>query len=131
MPFCYSFDTIPESVTVAELGKKIFFRTEKLDEFDRVLHNRQPHVAYLSCGQAGPPLVIRSWRGGDSFHPLGLGGRKKIKDFFVDHKIPKRLRRRVPIMLFGDRVAWVCGYRIDDRFKVTDETKRILRVDIQ
>ena len=62
--------------------------------------------------------------------PLGAGGSKKIKDFFVDSRVPLRKRHRIPLLLFGNRIAWVCGLRIDERFKVKSGITSALRVQM-
>lgn len=75
-------------------------------------------------------LVLRTWSEGDSFVPLGMKTRKKISDFFVDAKIPVYEKRRIPILETKDgQVVWVCGHRIDDRFKITNNTKRVLKLE--
>ena len=76
------------------------------------------------------PLVLRNFRPGDRFVPLGMAGQKKIKDFFIDLKIPSEMRVLTPILVSQDTPVWICGYRIDDRFKVTSETRKILKVAI-
>jgi tRNA(Ile)-lysidine synthase len=75
-------------------------------------------------------LVLRTWSEGDSFIPLGMKTRKKISDFFVDAKIPIYEKQHFPILETreGD-VVWVCGQRIDDRFKITDDTKRVMKLE--
>lgn len=74
-------------------------------------------------------LILRTWKEGDSFVPLGMRTAKKISDFFVDAKVPIYEKRAVPILTTkaGD-IVWICGFRIDDRFKVTQQTKRALRL---
>ena len=57
-----------------------------------------------------------------------MSGTKKLQDFFVDEKIPKGLRDSVPILTDGDEILWVVGYRIDDRFKITEKTKSKITV---
>jgi tRNA(Ile)-lysidine synthase len=57
-----------------------------------------------------------------------MSGRKKLQDFFVDAKVPRDQRGSIPLMVSGDQIAWVVGFRVDERFKVTDSTRRILRV---
>lgn len=76
------------------------------------------------------PLKIRAWQPGDRFQPLGMQGAKKLQDFFVDAKVPKRSRDGIPILVCGDRIAWVVGHRIDDRFKVTDGSREAVRIRI-
>jgi len=75
-------------------------------------------------------LVLRSWSDGDSFVPLGMKARKKISDFFVDAKIPIYEKHTIPILETKDgQVVWVCGQRIDDRFKITDDTTRVMKLE--
>ena len=57
-----------------------------------------------------------------------MKGEKKLKDFFIDLKIPLQQRDKIPILVSGKRIVWVVGYRIDDRFKVDEHTNRILRI---
>ena len=68
-------------------------------------------------------LHLRNRRPGDRFRPLGMSGTKKLKDFFIDEKIPRALRDSIPILTDEDNILWVVGYRMDDRFKITAETK--------
>ncbi len=85
----------------------------------------------LDAGAMSFPLKIRPRAEGDFFYPLGFGKRKKLQDFFVDEKIPRDERDRVPIVLSGNDIIWVAGYRADERFKVTDGTEKYLRLIIE
>ncbi|MHB1160903.1 MAG: tRNA lysidine(34) synthetase TilS, partial [Chloroflexota bacterium] len=73
-------------------------------------------------------LWVRRRRPGDRFVPLGMDQPKKLQDFMVDEKIPRGERDQVPVVATPDRIVWVLGYRIDDRFKVTEDTSKILRL---
>lgn len=86
---------------------------------------------FADAGQTGMQgMTLRNWREGDSFVPLGMSGRKKISDFFVDEKIPLQEKHRIPILLTaGGEVIWVCGMRLDDRFKITPATRRVLKLE--
>ncbi len=90
--------------------------------------NRSPQTALLDAERVRYPLTLRGYRPGDRFVPLGMSGRRKVKDFFMDLKIPLAERAGIPILFSGERVVWVCGYRIDDRFKVTPRTERLLSI---
>ena len=75
-------------------------------------------------------LTLRSWREGDAFTPLGMTGRKKLSDFFVDEKVAVDMKNRIPILCSaGGDVIWVCGMRLDDRFKITPATRRVLKLE--
>ena len=73
---------------------------------------RREFIACLDRAALGEgPLVVRTRRPGDRFQPLGMTGHKKLQDFFVDSKTPRDWRDRVPLLIAGERVAWVVGYR--------------------
>ena len=72
------------------------------------------------------PLTLRQRRDGDRFHPFGMRGTKKLKDLLIDAKIPRQERGRVPVLVNGDEIIWVVGYRTSEPFKIRAETKRRL-----
>jgi tRNA(Ile)-lysidine synthase len=90
--------------------------------------SRHPSEALMDLDRVSFPLVLRSSKAGDRFRPLGLGGGKKLKKFFIDAKIPRSQRRRIPILCSGGQIIWVVGHRLDDRVKVTAKTSRLLRL---
>jgi tRNA(Ile)-lysidine synthase len=73
---------------------------------------------------------MRNFRPGDRFQPLGVKGTQKLKEFFIDHKIPRFERPKIPLLIAGEVIAWVVDYRIDERVKVTEKTERVLRVEV-
>jgi tRNA(Ile)-lysidine synthase len=73
------------------------------------------------------PLNVRNRRPGDKFRPVGLRGRKKLQDYFVDRKVAKNTRDQVPLVVdSSDRIVWVAGYGIDEEFRVTDTSQSVL-----
>jgi tRNA(Ile)-lysidine synthase len=82
--------------------------------------------AYLDADKVGPSLDVRRRRPGDRLIPLGMSSPKKLHDFLIDQKVPRGERDRIPIVGTPEAIAWVAGFRIDERFKVTADTKRIL-----
>lgn len=83
-------------------------------------------VAHLDADKLPEELEIRTRKPGDFFVPFGMMGEKKLQDFFVDEKVPRRQRDKVPIVTANDHIVWVVGFRIDERFRVTAQTKRVL-----
>lgn len=83
----------------------------------------------LDADALGNGLFIRTWESGDRFQPLGMSSEKKLHDFFVDEKVPRRQRGRVPLVCAADgRIAWVVGHRIAEPFKVTERTRRVVQM---
>jgi tRNA(Ile)-lysidine synthase len=118
----------PGNYTLKEIGKTLtLVEFQKEDSFEP---DRSPWTAHLDADKIRYPLIARSLRPGDRFIPLGMGGHKKVKDFFVDLKVPFTVRRSTPILLSGDTPVWIGGFRIDDRFKVRADTKKILQVTL-
>ncbi|MDV5120866.1 MAG: tRNA lysidine(34) synthetase TilS [Candidatus Scalindua sp.] len=77
------------------------------------------------------PLMIRTRRSGDKFWPLGSPGIQKVKDFFINNKIPMLERDTVPIVTMYDQPIWIVGFRIDDRIRITKETRRLLIMKLE
>lgn len=92
---------------------------------------RGPWKASFDLQLISFPLELRHIRPGDRFHPLGAPGRRKLQDFLVDLKVPRLERSRVMVLTSKGEIVWVLGHRIDDRFKVTDATSRILQVEVE
>ncbi len=92
--------------------------------------NQGANVALLDADKLVYPLSLRVWRDGDSFVPFGMKGRKKISDFLVDNKVSIVDKRQQLLLLSDDRVVWVVGRRIDNRYAVTNNTRMILRVSV-
>ncbi len=123
--FCYSMDG-PGTFHLKALKNTISLEeTGKMSLPDM---NNSPWTAFLNADHITYPLMIRSFRPGDKFVPLGMSGHKKLKDFFIDLKVPAEERACTPILTHKDMILWVCGFRIDDRIKVTPDTKKVLRV---
>jgi len=91
-------------------------------------NNPDELTAYLDYAGVGDRLGVRHRRPGDRFQPLGLGGEKKLNQFMIDARIPRSFRGRVPVVTAGDKIVWVVGYRLDERFKVAAATRRVLRI---
>jgi len=79
----------------------------------------------IDTGLLEKPLILRFWEKGDTFTPLGLCHRKKLSDLFTDMKIPWEDKRRFPLLVDKEKIVWVCGIRIDDRVKVTENTHEV------
>jgi len=75
-------------------------------------------IAFFDPESVQFPIEVRSFQEGDRFIPLGMKGKKKVKKYFIDTKVPKFLRKRVPIFVSGNRIMWLGGLRMDERFRM-------------
>ena len=100
-----------------------FSRFEKIADF---VLNKSSEVAQLDYDKLHFPLTLRHWCHGDRFHPLGMKGSKLLSDFFVDQKFTEYQKQNVWLLVSADgEILWVVGYRIDDRFKIVNDTKTV------
>lgn len=96
--------------------------------FEKQRRKLDAFTALMDADTLRWPLVVRCFVPGDRFRPLGASGSKKLQDFFTDAKVPRRARRRVPLLCDQEKICWVIGYRLDDRVKVTEGTRGVLQV---
>jgi len=120
---------VPGKTYIEEIGREV--RIEEREKEQPMNYSEgPPDIAFLDYQKLRLPLKMRNFRPGDRFQPLGMKGTKKLKEYFIDHKIPKFERPGIPLLISGDKIAWAVGHRIDERFKITPETKRVLRVEV-
>jgi tRNA(Ile)-lysidine synthetase-like protein len=120
--------SIPGQVHLAEAGCAVVaeLETTGADQAPRARSGTGP-LALVRRDLVVGPLAVRNRRPGDKFRPVGLGGRKKLQDYFVDRKIALGRRDQVPLVVDGsDRIVWVAGYGIDEAFRVTDPSQSVL-----
>ena len=88
-------------------------------------------TAYFDLDKVGNKLTVRHRQPGDRFQPLGMSQPKKLNEFMIDSKIPHAWRQRIPIVCSPQHLLWVVGWRIDERVKVTEDTKQVLRLEFK
>jgi tRNA(Ile)-lysidine synthase len=105
--------------------------TTEVMERANVRFTRNSNVEFVDMEKISGDLMLRTWREGDRFRPLGLGGEKKVSDFLVDSKVPLDRKREVLVVADGEKIVWVCGMRLDDRFKVESNTRTAMRLELR
>lgn len=124
----YAFD-YPGLVNFDHIGYyfdiDILSREEYLDE------KKSARVRYFDMDKINGNLRLRNRKNGDRFVPFGMKGSKKIKDYFIDEKIPKDLRDKIPLIVDKESILWVIGYRTDEKYRITDKTRHILKISYE
>ena len=92
---------------------------------------KNSNIACLDLEKLEFPLLIRKWKTGDYFQPLGMTGFKKISDFLIDEKIPVHQKENTWLLCSGQKIIWVMGHRIDNRFKITEKTRQVWKIKIK
>ncbi len=87
-------------------------------------------IKFFDYDKIKEKLIIRKRINGDKIVPLGMKGSKKVKDIFIDLKVPVENRNEVPILCFDNEIAWLVGYKVSESFKITKETKNIIKIAV-
>ncbi len=119
-------EPVPEPVTMTVPGRCRFGPWElRADLRSPPVDPAGPELATLDAASLGPELLVRGWREGDRMRPLGLGGSKSLADLFADSRVPRSLRRRLPLVTAGGRIAWVAGVAVSDDFKLAPGAREV------
>ena len=111
-----------------EILSPIHLRFSKMEKTADFIINKSSDVAQLDFDKLRFPLTLRHWRHGDRFCPLGMKGSKLLSDFFVDQKFTEYQKQNVWLLVSAEGdIFWVVGYRIDDRFKIVNDTKTVFQ----
>ncbi|MEJ8756207.1 tRNA lysidine(34) synthetase TilS [Pontibacter sp. H259] len=120
---------INEGDTQVEAGN-LYFNIKYIDG-DKYKLNTKQHIAALDAEQLKFPLKLRGWQEGDWFVPLGMNGKKKISDFLIDKKVPANLKSQTLVLVSDQSIAWIVNQRLDNRFKVTDKTQKVVEISLE
>ena len=93
--------------------------------------NESNLIKYFDLDKVNNNILLRSRMNGDKIIPLGMKGSKKLKDIFIDMKIPKEERYNIPVLCFDEKIAWIIGVRTSEEYKLTDKSKNILKVVVR
>lgn len=122
-------DALPFGVVLSEGKKLTIGEIMPLSEMKEI--PRLPlHEALLDATDLKLPLIIRPWKQGDYFYPLGMAKKKKVARFLIDQKVSTMDKEHVWVVESNKRICWVIGYRIDERFKITHNTRQVIRLSV-
>lgn len=112
-----------------ELFAPFDISVERVDANDFTII-KDSNIGCIDIDEVQFPLLMRKWQQGDYFQPLGMTGFKKVSDFFIDQKMPLHEKENTWLLCSGKKIVWIMGYRLDNRFKVTDATQKVLKLKI-
>lgn len=122
---------VPGSTGIYEAGGVIEAEVLDMEDYKKERNTADHCGAFLDLAKTGRNLVVTGRKKGDRFNPLGMTGTKKLKDFFIDQKVPRSERDLVPIVRSGRDIVWIARYRIDEKYKVTAETRQVLKLEFR
>jgi tRNA(Ile)-lysidine synthase len=126
LPIDGIFEINPETAFI-DYPVNLFFKViKKADDFNIPVER---NYAALDADAVIYPLVLRKWHKGDRFKPLGLKGSKKVSDFLINNKVLLPDKQNIWVLETAGKIVWIIDHRIDDRFKITDQTKNILFIE--
>ncbi|MAP80883.1 MAG: tRNA lysidine(34) synthetase TilS [Aequorivita sp.] len=97
-------------------------------EETKYIGETEKNLIYVDSARLNFPLKLRRWQDGDSFHPFGMKGKKKLSKFFKDEKLSQLEKEKTWVLVSDDSIVWIVGHRMDDNFKVTKNTLHILKI---
>ncbi|WP_117880041.1 tRNA lysidine(34) synthetase TilS [Aureibaculum luteum] len=135
-------DFLIVSPKLAEPGNEIYtlksfpssIQTElfqlKITTSDNFYPVKESNTIFVDADQLIWPITLRKWQNGDYFYPFGMQGKKKLSKFFKDQKYSLFDKENTWVLISDDKIVWVIDARLDERFKVTDSTKTILKLEL-
>lgn len=121
---------IPDSTDSLVIGNRIF-KFELIDNDTNLEINKDPNFAYIDARKIEWPLLYRTWENSDYFYPLGLRKKKKLNHFLGGLKLSPSRKSNCAVLCSADRIFWVVGKRIDDRFKITPSSRKVLKITLE
>lgn len=121
--------TKPDPFFIKEIGAVVEFTEMGMENMPNY-HDAGQYTGFFDKDSLNFPMVLRNFRPGDAFTPLGMMGTQKLKKFFIDKKVPRNERMKCPILLSRGKIIWVVGYRIDESVKLVPSTRNILKVEL-
>ena len=121
------------NIIIEENDKQILFALGSIN-IESVLNNKPStsnDIATLNAKEIKFPLLLRKWKTGDYFYPLGMKKKKKVSRFLIDSKLSKTEKENIWVIESKQRICWIVGQRIDNRFKLTATTKEVLKLTYQ
>lgn len=105
------------------------FSFKVLNNIENIQFTKNNCIKYFNYDKINGNIIIRQRKNGDKINPFGMKGNKKLKDIFIDMKVPKEERELIPVIQFGDDIAWIVSLKLSNKFRVTNDTRKILKIE--
>ena len=131
---------IDDSTTNIKINNSLDNKKDLLLNFQQIsndenhipdIKNTSPNIVIIDKDLLKFPLTVRKWDNGDYFYPFGLQGRKKLSKYFKDEKMSLLEKENIWLLCSKNEIVWVIGKRLDDRYKITNKTKKILKITLK
>lgn len=113
---------------IAEINEPIHLEIKHLKANPAFIVSKKQDLIHIDADKVSFPLILRRWKEGDNFFPFGMKNSKKLSDFFIDEKKNLFEKKNSWLLLSNDEIIWIVGQRLDNRFRVTDNTKNIIEI---
>ena len=120
----------PIEENVPEINFPIHLSLTKTDKQPGFKPSKLPKKIHVDADKIKFPLTLRKWQKGDSFYPFGMKRSKKLSNFFIDEKLNRNQKENVWILSSGTKIIWLVGLRLDNRFRITNSTKKVLEITL-
>ncbi|WP_432404938.1 tRNA lysidine(34) synthetase TilS [Wukongibacter sp. M2B1] len=117
---------IGETTPIKDLNASI--KVEIVSPSERHNNQKDKNTIFIDYSKIKGGLFIRNRKDGDKFHPLGMRGTKKVKDYFIDEKIPREIRNKIPILCDEKGIIWIVGYRMSENYKIDIKTDKVIKI---
>ena len=125
-PFAYKL-TIPGRLEMLE--RNLIIEADICQGPIDIPNKGDPYREYVPLDKLATSILVRNRQAGDRFYPLGAPGEKKLKNFFIDAHIDKFMRDRIPLLVAPNNdIIWVCGHRLSHKYKIDENTERIIEL---
>ena len=118
-----------KNLTEGLQNDKLILTFEDVAQAD--IKNTNQNLVFVDAVKIKMPLIVRKWQKGDYFHPLGMQGKKKLSDFFQDQKLSLLDKENTWLLCSNQEIVWIIGRRLDNRYKITESTKKIIKIKYQ
>ena len=125
----YSYDiNVPSTIHIIETGGTIISKLQKIEDCNL---DTSKYTVIFDADKINGQLSIRNRAPGDIIYPNGMKGKKKLKDYFIDQKIPREERHLIPLISIDNQIIWIIGRRISNNYKIDNKTKNVLSLTYQ